>query len=396
MSLSSNDHISLYAAIDAAVSTLQLNSYNSLLEDFAKWGYDAEGKIGSTDTFKRFECELVVENNMACLPDNLVYMNALKVGNNWIDVTKRDFQMFKKGLATKSEPTPRRYISGNQVLSNPGQAGSTAIVFAGTYLTNDVITITITCTQGGTVTNHTFQYTVLPGDIMADIINQLAGQINAIFLPFSAQVNIGSNQLIINGRDATINFTLTLGTISVTGSMSQLVLQRRVAPTECDPCVDDTSLNQPRSGSVNLASRSAANLNNQMDGKLYMNELVGFNDFSASNAVHAVVNGHIHFNNISNGKVGISYMGFMLDDNGWVMVKNSHITAVAAYIVSKYIEREYYAGRMSQDRYVTADKNWHWECGQARGDDEMLDRNGMIYLSRMWNQMVPLPNKNLF
>ena len=396
MSLSPNDHISLYAAIDEAASMLQLNNYNSLLEDFARWGYQAEGKIGSTDTFRRFECELEVENNMACLPDNLVYINALKIGSNWIDVTKRDFQMFRKGLAIKAESTPRRYIGGNQVLSNPGQAGSLAVLFQGTFLQNDVITITVTVSNGSAgPVNHVFQYVVLPGDITNDIITQFQTQINAIMLPFSAQVNLSTQQLIINGRDATVNFTLTLGTTSLTGTLSQIILQRRVAPTECEPCIEDNS-NMPKSGSVNLANRSAVNLNNQMDGKMYMNALLGFNDFSSSNSVHAVINGHIHFNNISNGKVGISYMGFMLDDNGWVMVKNNHILAVASYIVYKYTQRELYAGRMSKLQCDTADRDWHWECGQARGDDEMLDRNGMIYLSRMWNQFIPLPNKNLF
>lgn len=395
MSLNTEEHVSMYEAVDRAVSMLKMENYNSMLEDFARWCYEAETKIGSTKTFKRFECELNIEDYKTCVPKNFMYLNELRIGGVIIDVTKRNFQMFNKAPKTSVTTTPSKYLNGH-VICAPGQAGTIAVNFLGAFATADLIVITVTVNDCGNIRTHVFQYLVQPGDSTSDIINEFANQINAILYPFNAQVNLSTMQLLINGKDATVSFNITTSTTSVGGSLTQTVIQQRVAPSEnCDPC-DDTPAIVPASGSGNLANRGAYNLNNQDTGKVNIGDISGFNDFSTSNSVHAFVNGYIYFNTIKDGKVGISYMGIEFDEDGWPMIKASHIEAVSKYLIYMIKLQELYAGEAPDYVVNRAERDWDFSCGQARGDDEMPNAQEMVYLARMWNQFVPLPNKNLF
>jgi len=390
MSLNSQQHVSIYSAIDAAMTLLQLENPNEVLEDFARWAYEAETKIGSSDTYKRFECELEVEDYQACVPDNFIYLNALKIGETYLDVTKRDFRMFNKAKSSPVVTTPERYLSGNKIVCNPGQAGSIAYVFSGVFLVGDLIILTITNNDCGNLVTNSFQHLVVGGETTPDILTDFAAQVNAILLPYSAIADTMVSRLIITGRDATVNFNLLSSTTSITGTISNLVIQRRVAPREgddCDTC-DDTPSIVPAKGSNNLANRSAVNLNNQATGKL--------NVFGGSNAVYSIINNKIFFNTIENGKVGISYMGIYLDEDGWPMVKNNHIKAVSTYLIYMYKYRDFISGKTPQYVIVQLDRDWTWECGQARGNDEMPDANEYKYLANQHMQLLPLPNKNNF
>lgn len=390
MSINSVQHVSLYMAIDAAVSLTDLHNSNDVLEDFARWGWEAENKIGSTDTYRRYECELDVVDFRACVPDNFMYLNALSVGGTILDVTNRDFQMFNKAKSLPAQATPERYLSGQKILCNPGQAGSTAVVFQDTFLPGDVVIVNVTVIGGssGNTTTNSFNYTVLGGDTTQDILTNLAAQINAILLPYYAVADLSNLRLAITGRNATVNFNVTHSTTSVTGEMSLLTLTLRVAPSEiCEPCETTPAL-IPASGSDNLANRSAANLNTQQGS--------GKTSYSGNNSVYSIVNNNFHFNAIENGKVGISYMGMELDENGWPMIKSTHVRAVSFFIAYNYMYRQFCKGKVAEYVVTKLDRDWHYECGQARGDDEMPDSNELNYLANMWNQLLPLGNRNLF
>ncbi len=89
-------------------------------------------------------------------------------------------------------------------------------------------------------------------------------------------------------------------------------------------------------------------------------------------------------------------MGIFVDEDGWPMIKQSHIDAVAHYLTYMWIKREYYQEKKPKYMKDDAEKEWHWKCGQARGNDELPDRDEMMYLSRVFNQLLPLPSKNFF
>ena len=60
------------------------------------------------------------------------------------------------------------------------------------------------------------------------------------------------------------------------------------------------------------------------------------------------------------------------------------------------ISKRYYQGKVPQHVFKNSEQRWFYLCAQARGDDEMPDATEMTYLSNLWNQLVPLPNKNNF
>jgi hypothetical protein len=89
-------------------------------------------------------------------------------------------------------------------------------------------------------------------------------------------------------------------------------------------------------------------------------------------------------------------MGVELDEEGWPMVSDKHEDAVTHYLQFMMISRKYYNGKVPQHVFFNSEKRWKDLCAQARGDDEMPTPDELNYLANMWNQLLPLPNKNLF
>jgi len=115
-----------------------------------------------------------------------------------------------------------------------------------------------------------------------------------------------------------------------------------------------------------------------------------------NNAIFSIINKEIYFNTVESGKVGISYMGVVLDEDGWPMIKSTHVKAVSSYLIYMYKYRDYLSGNVPDYVVTRLDRDWHWECGQARGDDEMPDASELKYLVNQHMQMLPLPSKNNF
>lgn len=111
----------------------------------------------------------------------------------------------------------------------------------------------------------------------------------------------------------------------------------------------------------------------------------------------SIDNGYINLSGIPDGtKVGIAYLSFELDEDGFPLIRESHQMAVTAYIVWKIKLSEYINGEISHHVYAELEKRWHWLCGQARGEDEMPDPKQLEYIASIYHQLLPLPNKNFF
>lgn len=248
-----NSHkVSINRIIGNVIGNLGIKNVSNSIDDFARWALEAENKIGATDSFKHFECDITINNKKASLPPNFVYMEGLKLGNMFLNVTYREFRMFSDN-----------------------------------------------------------------------------------------------------------------------------------------------------SNSNNLAQGSAANINSGVTAQ-FRNDGLGFNFGSdtasgASASIFSVVNGYVYVNSLEDGtKVGISYQGFDLDEEGWPMVNRQHEDAVSHYLMYMYQARRFYEGKLSHTVYKELQERWYWLCGQARGDSEMPDTQEMIYLSNQHNQLLPLPPKQFF
>jgi len=242
--------VSLNRIIGNVIGNLRIKNTNDIHDDFARWACEAVNKIGSKQSYRRFECELNIRNRKAPLPPNFVYLNAVKYGNKILPVTKRSFRLFNKG--------------------------------------------------------------------------------------------------------------------------------------------EDTN---------NLANANVAKLNTGINAQGSSGSITGYSynyDIAPSDQVFSIDNGCINFNVNDDERIGISYMGIDLDEEGWPLIAEVHEDAVTHYVMYMYKAADYWAGKMNRGTYKDLETRWFDLCGQARGDDEMPNSEEMKYLSSMWMQLIPPPSKENF
>jgi len=389
-----NNKVSIRRIIGNVVSKLQLTDVSSSISNMADWATEAEMKIGSRSSYESVECELEVKKFRTCLPAGFVRLKAIKSGGHILDVTNKDFTQFHKGVSFSAIENNSKFIAGNKVLSNPGQPNVHQIDFVPVFQVGDVITISVTNDNCGDATINSFTYIVSPGDGITEIIAEFVNQINIIGgLPYTAVPGSDFFQLIaVNNL---INMQVTVHTTSITGAISTQVISRRILPTESSTQEGENCAVVIKEGSENLASKSAALLNDNI-----YSESSGSNGSniggSSSVSKFSIQNGYIHFNAIENGKIGISYWGIMTDEEGWPLVDELHVDAITQYLMWQYEIANFRKGKVSGQYMQWVEQRWYTLCGQARGDSEMVDTQELKYLANMWNQFIPLPNKNKF
>ena len=391
--MESTQKVSLHRIIGNVMGNLGLKDVDSNYDDFARWACEATSKIGSTSSYKRFECEINIRNKKAALPPNFVYLNALKYGNKIVPVTKRSFRMFNKGSGFNlSENTEKQnYVGGNKQTNIPGVPIVISIDFSGAFIAGDLINITVVTNNCGNMSTNVFTYVVQVGDSITTIASQLANQINAIpNIGYTATSN--STSLIITGDGPDVVVNVSLYTDSVNGTITQCVIQKRV-PTKVRTAGNTNQSVSPKLTSENLANSNVAKLNTGINaqgfgGYDYMGE--------TQEQVFSIDNGCINFNAYDDEKIGISYMGIELDEDGWPMVSEIHEDAVTHYLMYMFKSIDYWNGKMNRGTWQDLQNRWFDLCGQARGDDELPNSQEMIYLSNLWMQLVPLPNKENF
>jgi hypothetical protein len=395
------NRISLYEVIGNFVGNTGINNVNDMIDDLARWSAEAEAKIGSKHSFEKHECEIEVKNFKACLPKNFQYLVALNVKGEILDVTNKEFTMFDKagGGQLKEERETRNLNSNQLVLTSPGVAQVMAVKLCGTFNVDDIINITITSNNCGKLVTQTFSYTVLVGDTVADIAIALSELINANNLPYTSVPTDGTLQ--ISANDPEISLIIKTYTSSVTGSLEVSTVTQRVAPTKKNAGMDALPNNEPATVSENLASREAAELNTGLTatsrGGQFFGGYHGFTyPYGANSSKFSIENGYIYFTQVENGKVGIAYMGVMIDEQGWPMVAEDHAYAISNYLTYMYLWKRAIMGKVNAGIVDRAEQKWLWSCGEARGDDELPNQAELRYLANQWMQLVPLPNKSFF
>jgi len=237
MNKNKQGRLSVKSIIAGVIRDLQLEDVSRIYDYLIEWSYEAEVLIGSYDTFLRVECEIEFKNNRAKLPNDFYQFISVKIGNQFPEVTNRDFRLF-------NQESPYLAKRNNQVSST-----------------------------------YTYDF------------------------------------------DGTQN----------------------------------------------------------------------------SNMKMNIDNNYIHLSNIEDGeKGGLSYTAFDLDDDGLPYIKQSHQMAVIAYLNWKVNFATYTRGKMAHHVYKELEGRWYFLCGQARGDDEMPNPKELEYVAAMYQQLLPMPTKNLF
>jgi len=392
--------VSLNRVIGNVIGNLGLKVTNNIKDDFSRWACEAESKIGSTSSYRHKECELTIRNRKASLPPDFAYLEALKIGNKIINLTERSFRLFNKGYRSpKVEPS--NFIGGQKVTNVPGVPLVIEVKFTGAFTVGDLINITVTINDCGNINNHTYNYLVQIGDNLTTIPANIATQINAI-VGIGYTATSGNGTLFITGDSPDIGFTVVLYTDSVTGFLAQCVYQVRVPSKKNTVDLNATKQN-PILQSKNLANGAVAELNTglQSNGGSGAN---GLNSLSTNGyyygdvlaSVFSIDNGCINFNALDDTKIGISYMGIDLDEDGWPLISETHEDAVTAYIMFMHLSVSFYQGKIAQYVHQTAANRWFDLCGQARGDDELPNAEEMKYLGNLWMQLMPLPSLENF
>lgn len=383
--------VSLYSVIGRAVKMLQLSNVNSLVDDFALWAMEAEVKIGSEETFRHVECEIEVKNWRACLPRDFAYLNAIKHGQNYIDVTKRDFRLFNK--APRIGVTNSRFQANQLVVADPGQVLSIRVTIAGTFIAGDIISVTVSATHNNSIASNIFTYIVQGGDTLTTICSAIAGQINAIGnLGYTA--NAGAGTIDITGSTVNITFTVATTTDSSGGTISSAIYQAHRPAKNVTINTTTGCEVAPETSSNNLANRNAFEHNTGINA--FNGYLAVEGDIGLAAPKYTIDNGYIYFNTIENDRVGISYQGVWLDEEGWPLIKKSHEDAVAHYIAYMHSIGEFRHGRVTQAYFTWLERRWFWLCGQARGDDNMPNDDEMQWIASQWLSLISPVNKNYF
>jgi hypothetical protein len=395
--------ISLYTAIGNFVGNTGINNVNDIIDDLARWIEEAEIKIGSRRSFERIECELEVENYRACLPKGFVFLNGIKHGNEYLEVTKKSFRLFNKGGSSfyNESLNDTKYNGGNLVLNTPGAPLIINVNFTGIFIESEVITLSIFSNNCGDVISDVFSYIVQAGDTTETIILAIANQIdNYGNLPYKATAT--PTYLQIEGIDANVHFVITPYTNSASGQVVCSVYQNRVAPKQRST-TNELEQNAIKLTSPNLANKDAAPLNTGVAADRYLtsgnigrSSTYGYYGDFGSVSKFSIENGYVYFNHVQDGRVGISYMGLLFDENGWPMVEESHADAISAYLIHMWTKRKFIMGKISGQVYQEMKQEWQWKCGQARGEDELPDQTELMYLANIWNQLLPTPNLNYF
>ena len=100
-------------------------------------------------------------------------------------------------------------------------------------------------------------------------------------------------------------------------------------------------------------------------------------------------NGFVRFSEVSDTSIDIVYTALDTDSEGYPTIEANHEDAVSHYLMYKYKARDYYNQKLPKFIHDDLRREWFRLCAQARGDDNMPNRNQMRAISKYWNSLVP-------
>lgn len=92
---------------------------------------------------------------------------------------------------------------------------------------------------------------------------------------------------------------------------------------------------------------------------------------------------------LNQGKVTVQYLGYILDDDGFIMVNDTHVDAIAQYIEMKQALRSRWTPSKEISINETAiremTKEWHRKCRHARAEDAKPSESELLEIKNLVN-----------
>mgnify|MGYP003138540659 CR=1 FL=1 len=108
-----------------------------------------------------------------------------------------------------------------------------------------------------------------------------------------------------------------------------------------------------------------------------------------NNYVYYYKNGFLRFPDALDTSIDIKYIALEVDEDGYPTIEANHEDAVSHYLMYKYKARDYYNQKLPKYIYDDLKREWFRLCAQARGNDNMPNRNQMRSISKYWNTLIP-------
>jgi hypothetical protein len=141
---------------------------------------------------------------------------------------------------------------------------------------------------------------------------------------------------------------------------------------------------------INCGTGNINNPNN-VNGNETIATAAGNSGFTNTRPGYVVNGGWFNFN-FSSGLVSLSYLGLLVDCDGYPMIPDmaSVREALFKYVVMKFHYSKYILGQIPPSVYKDMQEDWHWYCSQARGEMNMPTLDKMESIKNNWLRLKPL------
>lgn len=349
----------MYTHIERIYNTvgrnLGMKDYSSHINSWVEWAFEAELLIGSKDTFEQVESTYsstgAASSGTITFTDNPSYNDSITLN----------------GVTLFFRNTPTGSVS-------LGQHGPANAVSIKSTLALTLVELSYKL-NGNNVSNNTSAF------IFSESLQGYT------YVTDSTTLTITKKEVGIEGN----NFTLESSNVNAICSSSHLTGGKGLLLNQ--------QLRLPDNIVKLLGVRGGTGDSNFRHSELLQpiavhRERVGKDSLDTQQkALRYYVSGNrINIQHDAITEITIVYSSYPTDAKGHPMIKDSHTTAVAQYIMWQQKNIDFINGKLSMYVVKELEKRWYFLCGKARGDDNMPTAEELKQIGKIWNTMVPVKN----
>lgn len=96
--------------------------------------------------------------------------------------------------------------------------------------------------------------------------------------------------------------------------------------------------------------------------------------------------------NFNKGKIQVSYLGLLMDDEGYPLIPDiaSVKEALSRYVMMKMAYPKFIGGTINPNVYAKLEDDWHWYCSQSVGKIQMPNRSQLNNIKNNWMRLRPM------
>tara|TARA_R100000458_G_scaffold26576_2_gene24099 strand:- start:5787 stop:6902 length:1116 start_codon:yes stop_codon:yes gene_type:complete len=365
----------MYTYIEEVFSTvsrnLGLRDWEHYIDEWIEWAYEAERYIGSVDTFRQIETTYTSTGAKAS--GSITFTNQPSSGD-WVEFngTRLYFRNDTDLGQARSSNEIRIGSSRGATLSRATDDGGLFQSLSG-YLNAPTAT--------GILTNSAaLNYPETIGVADYSIDTDSSGNTNKIIVT-AKEIGLEGNKYSLGSNDS----NAAISGLNLTGGKGLYRNQQIILPKNMVKLlgvrvgVDDSSHQHKELRKTSATHRDRVGRDS---------------DNTEQKAFRYYVDGNrLNIQHDDLDEITLVYLEFPTDMRGWPMIKESHGTAVAQYIMWQHKLIDFYNGKIAQYIVKDLEKRWYFLCGKARGDDSMPTSEALKQIGLMWNTLVPLRNR---